>query len=181
MVDQGILSPNSLFFAIMMGSFLIAAVIHPQEFSCVIPLPIYLLLIPSMYLLLTIYSVTNMHIVSWGTREVKSKLSAKELAAQKAEEEAAAAEAAAAAAKKSLFSQYVDITKYSSGNNGLFTCMCCSGQSPAIAQQQHQQQQQHQLTLDHYGVKINEIHSNVTELKSSMSVIQSQTLLPSLR
>ena len=127
MYQQGPLSPNALFFSAMMGSFVIAAIIHPQEFSCLIPLPIYMLLIPSMYMLLTIYSVTNMHIVAWGTREVKSKLSAKEVAAQKAEEEARAAEAAAAAAKKSTLSQYLDFSKYSSGQNGLFTCMCCFG------------------------------------------------------
>lgn len=30
---------------------------------------IYFICIPSGYLLLTIYSLVNMHIVSWGTRE----------------------------------------------------------------------------------------------------------------
>jgi len=164
MYQQGPLSPNALFFSAMMGSFIVAAIIHPQEFSCVIPLPIYMLLIPSMYMLLTIYSVTNMHVVSWGTREVASKLSAKELAAQKAEEEARAAEAAAAAAKKSMFSQYLDVSKYSSGKNGLFTCMCCSGS-------QHQ---------DNSGT-IKEIHTNVTELKAIVNQIQTQNVLPGMR
>ncbi|OTF71347.1 chitin synthase-like protein, partial [Euroglyphus maynei] len=69
MYTKGFFSPNSLFFSAMMGSFILAAVLHPQEFACVIPLPIYMLFIPSMYMLLTIYSITNMNVVSWGTRE----------------------------------------------------------------------------------------------------------------
>lgn len=126
MSQQGLFAPNSLFFLAMMSSFVVAAILHPQEFACVIPLFIYMLLIPSMYLLLTIYSVTNMHIVSWGTREVKSKLSAKELAQQKADEEAAAREAAAKKAKKGIFGK-LDFSQYGSmGKNGFFTCTCCS-------------------------------------------------------
>lgn len=160
MYQQGILSPNALFFSCMMGSFLVAAIIHPQEFSCVLPLPLYMLLIPSMYMLLTIYSVTNMHIVAWGTREVKSKLSAKEVAAQKAEEEAKAKAAAEAAAKKSLFSQYLDVSKYGAGGgkNGLFTCMCCSGG---------------QHTTDNTST-ITEIAKNVTEMKVVVDQIRTQ-------
>ncbi|KAH7637874.1 Chitin synthase 2 [Dermatophagoides farinae] len=123
MYTKGFFSPNSLFFSAMMGSFIVAAVLHPQEFACVIPLPIYMLFIPSMYMLLTIYSITNMNVVSWGTREVKSKLSAKELAKQKEEEEARA-KAAAAAKKKGNF---LNLDTFGSSKNGLFTCMCCSG------------------------------------------------------
>ncbi|XP_027196350.2 chitin synthase chs-2-like [Dermatophagoides pteronyssinus] len=123
MYTKGFFSPNSLFFSAMMGSFIMAAVLHPQEFACVIPLPIYMLFIPSMYMLLTIYSITNMNVVSWGTREVKSKLSAKEMAKEKEEEEAKAA-AAAAAKKKSNF---LNLDSFGSSKNGLFTCMCCSG------------------------------------------------------
>lgn len=44
-----------------------------MEFTCVIPGILYFLAIPCMYMLLIIYSVCNLHIVSWGTREVKSK------------------------------------------------------------------------------------------------------------
>ncbi|CAG2165707.1 unnamed protein product, partial [Oppiella nova] len=119
--DKGPLTPNSIFFLGMMGSFIVAAILHPQEFACVIPLLLYMLLIPSMYMFLTIYSVTNMHIVSWGTREVKSKLTAKEAAAQA---EAARLEAEAKSKKKSLLG-FLDFAKFGSGS-GVFTCMCCS-------------------------------------------------------
>ncbi|CAG2105617.1 unnamed protein product [Medioppia subpectinata] len=119
--NKGILTPNSIFFVSLMGSFIVAACLHPQEFACVFPLPLYMLLIPSMYLLLTIYSVTNMHIVSWGTREVKSKLTAKEAAMAA---EAAAEEEAEKLKKKNLFGK-LDFSKLGS-KAGLFTCTCCS-------------------------------------------------------
>ena len=36
-----------------------------------------------MYLLLIIYSITNLNVVSWGTREVAQKKSKKEMADEK--------------------------------------------------------------------------------------------------
>ena len=36
-----------------------------------------------MYLLLTIYSITNLHVVSWGTREVAVKKSKKQMEEEK--------------------------------------------------------------------------------------------------
>ncbi len=51
---------------------------------------IYFITIPSMYLFLVIYSVFNLNVVSWGTREVPKKKTAEELEEEKrkAEEEA---------------------------------------------------------------------------------------------
>ena len=51
---------------------------------------IYFITIPSMYLFLVIYSVFNLNVVSWGTREVPKKKTAEEMEAEKkeAEEEA---------------------------------------------------------------------------------------------
>lgn len=46
-----------------------AAILHPLEFSCIIPGILYFLAIPCMYMLLPIYSVCNLNTVSWGTRE----------------------------------------------------------------------------------------------------------------
>ena len=53
------------------------------------------LCIPAMYLLLIIYSITNLNVVSWGTREVAVKKTKKEM-----EEERKAAEANLKSAKK---------------------------------------------------------------------------------
>lgn len=73
MKEEGIWSPSVFFFVLICASFVIAAILHPQEFLCVIPGVLYLLCIPSMYLLLTIYSIINLNNVNWGTREVKQK------------------------------------------------------------------------------------------------------------
>merc|ERR1719500_2179221 len=81
--EDGIASPSAVFLISMTGSFFIAACLHPQEFWCIVPGIIYLLCIPSMYLLLTIYSITNLNDVSWGTREVAAKKSKKEIEAEK--------------------------------------------------------------------------------------------------
>lgn len=64
--QDGIGSPSAIFLIALSGSFFIAAVLHPQEFWCVVPGLLYLLLIPSMYLLLIIYSLINLNVVSWG-------------------------------------------------------------------------------------------------------------------
>ena len=47
---------------------LVTAIFHPQEFNCIYYFPIYWLTLPSMSLLLTIYTVFNLDNVSWGTR-----------------------------------------------------------------------------------------------------------------
>ncbi|XP_066253334.1 chitin synthase chs-2-like isoform X2 [Euwallacea similis] len=68
--EDGLLAPSSLFFFIMMGEYIVAAIIHPKEFYCLKYGIIYLITVPSMYMLLVIYSVFNMNNVSWGTREI---------------------------------------------------------------------------------------------------------------
>lgn len=47
----------------------LAGLMHPQEFLALLCGVIYYITIPSMYMLLMIYSVFNMNDVSWGTRE----------------------------------------------------------------------------------------------------------------
>ncbi|KAL1124219.1 hypothetical protein AAG570_001989 [Ranatra chinensis] len=68
--EDGIGSPSAIFLIAMTGSMFIAACLHPQEFWCIVPGSIYLLSIPCMYLLLILYSIINLNVVSWGTREV---------------------------------------------------------------------------------------------------------------
>ncbi|VDD93431.1 unnamed protein product, partial [Enterobius vermicularis] len=66
---DGILSPHSIFLFSVIGSFITAAILHPLEFTCVIPGLLYFLAIPCMYMLLPIYSLCNLNTVTWGTRE----------------------------------------------------------------------------------------------------------------
>ncbi len=86
--EDGIGSPSAIFLITMVGSFFIAACLHPQEFVCIIPGLIYLLCIPAMYLLLIIYSITNLNVVSWGTREVQVKKTKKQLEEERKQEAA---------------------------------------------------------------------------------------------
>ncbi|WKX94586.1 hypothetical protein Q1695_011678 [Nippostrongylus brasiliensis] len=66
---DGILSPHSIFLFFVFGSFMTAAILHPLEFTCIIPGVLYFLAIPCMYMLLPIYSICNLDNVTWGTRE----------------------------------------------------------------------------------------------------------------
>ncbi|GCB69009.1 hypothetical protein scyTo_0008317 [Scyliorhinus torazame] len=67
--ENTIVTPTSLFFISMIILFVSTAMLHPQEFPLVIYGLLYIICIPSGYLLLPIYSMVNMNNVSWGTRE----------------------------------------------------------------------------------------------------------------
>ena len=73
--EDGPLAPSSLFFFIVAGEMIIAAILHPQEFGCLVSGVVYYVTVPSMYLLLIVYSIFNLNVVSWGTREVATKKS----------------------------------------------------------------------------------------------------------
>ncbi|XP_055379222.1 chitin synthase chs-2 isoform X1 [Condylostylus longicornis] len=128
--EDGVGSPSAIFLIAMCGSFFIAACLHPQEFWCITAGLIYLLSIPSMYLLLILYSIINLNVVSWGTREVVAKKTKKELEAEKK----AAEEAAKRVKQKSL----LGFLQSGIGENpdeegsieislaGLFRCILCT-------------------------------------------------------
>ena len=67
-------SPNALFIMVIAAIFMLAGILHPEEFLCVIPGALYFLCIPSGFLLMFIYSMINMNVVSWGTREIIKKV-----------------------------------------------------------------------------------------------------------
>ncbi|XP_037651888.1 chitin synthase chs-2-like [Sebastes umbrosus] len=69
--DKTILTPSSIFVIGMATIYIITAIMHPQEIQLVFHGFLYIICIPSAYLLLTIYSMVNMNNVSWGTRESK--------------------------------------------------------------------------------------------------------------
>ncbi|XP_043252423.1 chitin synthase chs-2 [Colletes gigas] len=138
--EDGIGSPSAIFLISLSSSFFIAACLHPQEFWCIVPGIIYLLSIPSMYLLLILYSIINLNVVSWGTREVQVKKTKKELEQEKREAE----EAKKKAKQKSL----LGFLQNGVGSNddeegsieislaGLFKCMFCThGQASNEKQQ----------------------------------------------
>ncbi|XP_036403039.1 chitin synthase 1 [Megalops cyprinoides] len=68
-IQETFITPTGIFLVSMSILYVVTAILHPQEFSLIIYGLMYFICIPSGYLLLTIYSLVNMHIVSWGTRE----------------------------------------------------------------------------------------------------------------
>ena len=76
---EGFLDPTLAFLSIMSASFIFAGVMHPYEFSCLLYGIIYFLAIPSGYLVLIIFAVSNMHDISWGTRDVPKKKTKKQV------------------------------------------------------------------------------------------------------
>lgn len=69
--EDGWLAPSSLLFFIVASQFIVTGLLHPQEISCLIFGIIYYITVPSMYMLLIIFSIFNFHNVTWGTRESK--------------------------------------------------------------------------------------------------------------
>lgn len=76
-VEDGWFAPSSIFLIATFGIFFITAALHPQEIGCLLFIIVYYITIPSMYMLLIIYSLCNLNDVSWGTREVVQKKTAK--------------------------------------------------------------------------------------------------------
>lgn len=67
------MSPNVWFLFIIVGEFAIADLLHLYEVGCLLHSLIYYLAMPSMYILLIIYSLCNLNNITWGTREIKTK------------------------------------------------------------------------------------------------------------
>lgn len=86
-IEGSVTSPNVIFLVMLVGIFVIAALMHPEEVLCIIPGALYFICIPTGYLVLTIYYLCNMHIVSWGTREMPKRKSREEIAEEKRKEE----------------------------------------------------------------------------------------------
>ncbi|CAI9738242.1 Hypothetical predicted protein [Octopus vulgaris] len=63
-------STTTIFATLVFMAFVSAALLHPQEFSAIFGGFVFLLAVPTMSIILVIYAMGNLHIVSWGTREV---------------------------------------------------------------------------------------------------------------
>lgn len=57
----------------MVGIFFFAACLHPKEFTNIIHGVVFFLMIPSTYVFLTLYSLINLNVITWGTREAVAK------------------------------------------------------------------------------------------------------------
>nr|XP_022306572.1 uncharacterized protein LOC111112966 isoform X3 [Crassostrea virginica] len=61
----------TLYLGLLVAIFIVTGMLHPSEFKCLLNGIIYLLCLPSGYLVLNIYSIVNITDRSWGTREEK--------------------------------------------------------------------------------------------------------------
>uniref|UniRef100_A0A8C5ETN5 chitin synthase n=1 Tax=Gouania willdenowi TaxID=441366 RepID=A0A8C5ETN5_GOUWI len=68
-IEETILTPSSMFIIVMACIYIITAIMHPQEFTLIFYSFVYILCVPSAYLVLIIYSMVNLDNISWGTRE----------------------------------------------------------------------------------------------------------------
>lgn len=72
-VKESVMSPSAWFLFLVIGEIVVTALLHPYEIHCVIHGLMYYLAVPSMYVLLIIYSLFNLNNITWGTREIKAK------------------------------------------------------------------------------------------------------------
>jgi chitin synthase len=72
-VLETVFSPTSMFVLGMVLIFSFASCIHPKEFSNIIFGSIFFLMIPSTYVFLSLYSLINLNVINWGTREAVAK------------------------------------------------------------------------------------------------------------
>ncbi|XP_063421976.1 chitin synthase chs-2-like [Mytilus trossulus] len=72
-LNEGLCSVTTILLLFVAGVFVISAFVHPKEFLCIMPGLLYFVAIPSMSMLMFLYSIGNLHVVSWGTRETKQK------------------------------------------------------------------------------------------------------------
>ncbi|XP_072906264.1 chitin synthase chs-2-like [Hemitrygon akajei] len=71
--DGTFVSPIGIFITSLVLLYFVSALLHPTETSLVIYGFLYLLCIPAASMLQPIYSLANLHVTSWGTREKKPK------------------------------------------------------------------------------------------------------------
>ncbi|XP_043674130.1 chitin synthase chs-2 isoform X1 [Vespula pensylvanica] len=139
-VEDSLFSPSAMFLLLVVTQMLIAAILHPREINCLLYGIIYYISVPSMYVLLIMYSLFNLNDITWGTREVKAKKTRAELEQEKKEAE----EAKRKAKQKSL----LGFLQNGAGTNGddqgsieislasLFRCMFCTHGKPSDEKQQ---------------------------------------------
>ncbi|VDI68956.1 chitin synthase, partial [Mytilus galloprovincialis] len=70
---EGLCSTTTIFIIFVAGVFVISAILHPKEILCILPGILYFLAIPSMSMLMFLFSIGNLHVTSWGTRDTETK------------------------------------------------------------------------------------------------------------
>ncbi|XP_014668812.1 PREDICTED: uncharacterized protein LOC106810059 [Priapulus caudatus] len=127
--EQGANSPSAVFMWLVLGAFGGAAILHPKEFFCILHILLYFLAVPSTFIFLTIYSLCNLHVISWGTRETEKEKTKEQLLEEKERQEKIKK-----AKEDNSWLDYLGISRTTKKNmDAMFTmgchticrCMCC--------------------------------------------------------
>ncbi|XP_046338374.2 chitin synthase chs-2-like isoform X1 [Haliotis rufescens] len=121
MKREGYCAPTTIFMIFVVGVFIISAIMHPMELTCLLHGALYFMSIPSMSMLLMIYSICNLHVVSWGTREVMQPTQA-----EQAKKEQKKLKSGRFQSIINLFSNDDKVdSDYGFSFGNLFKCICC--------------------------------------------------------
>ena len=165
-IDKGFLSATAISALSFFGPLVLAGMLHMEEAYCMAYMGVYLITIPSMYVLLVIYSFFNLWNVSWGTREVAVKKSKAELE-REAKEEKERIEDLKKKKKEGLIGTLLDqfnlggdkgdtaSVDFSIGN--VLRCMCFSHDDPL---EPKKQLVKISSTLDDVAKRLNRIESS---------------------
>ncbi|XP_053697083.1 chitin synthase chs-2-like [Sabethes cyaneus] len=154
-MEDGILAPSSVFFISVALQIVVTGLLHPQELEALPAGFVYYITIPSMYMLLVIYSIFNMNDVSWGTRE-------------NAVDAAAKPEPTPAASRQGKMSKLLGYLR--SGDqeedgsinfsvSGLFSCLFCTHPKSSAEKEQ----------LVQVATSLTEINSKMKELEMKLT------------
>ncbi|XP_076459247.1 chitin synthase chs-1-like isoform X2 [Babylonia areolata] len=114
--EFGFCSITTIFVLSVVSIFLLAAIVHPQEFTCILHGFLYFLSVPSMSMLLIFYSLANLHVVSWGTREGPKPANQGQGQKKKAEKE-----------NQNYFQRlFSSLSSAVTSEDGVLKCVCCS-------------------------------------------------------
>ncbi|XP_033113952.1 chitin synthase chs-2-like isoform X2 [Anneissia japonica] len=119
-LEAGLYSPEVLCMIGLVSIYLLAALLHPQEVGNILFGVLHFLAIPSGYVLLVIYSLSNLNIVSWGTREVPKRKSKAEIQQEQIE--------VREKVKNGIFGTDIEVGfdgSITCGCGSLFKCACC--------------------------------------------------------
>ncbi|CDW54512.1 chitin synthase [Trichuris trichiura] len=69
LTTEGPSSPVSMYVISLAALFCVAALLHPREFKNIFYGAIFFLMIPSTYVIMSLYALINLNVINWGTRE----------------------------------------------------------------------------------------------------------------
>ncbi|KAL3855404.1 hypothetical protein ACJMK2_014615 [Sinanodonta woodiana] len=77
-VDHGLCSVTAIVFIFVASVFVISALLHIKESRCIFHGFLYFLAVPATSLIMVLYSICNLNVTSWGTRETVQTPSGKD-------------------------------------------------------------------------------------------------------